>query len=388
MPISLSLPRADGGVEAYSIVGTPTARPASAPVFNRIAYAAAHVVSDPRRDTRPWETPAVDWERTMAFRHHLWSLGFRIAEAMDTAQRGMGLDWPGAQELIRRSLAEAKTVPGADLACGAGTDHLNPADARSLDDVIRAYEEQIGFVEKHGGRAIMMASRALARLATSPDDYRKVYGRILGQAKDKVVLHWLGDMFDPQLRGYWGSESFEPALDAVLSIIEENRAKVEGIKISLLDNAYEIALRNRLPEDVLCFTGDDFNYAELIEGDGSKYSHALLGTFDAVAPQASKALASLAAGDVDTFRAVIEPTVPLSRKIFEAPTQYYKAGVVFLAWLNGHQDHFTMPAGMQSARGITHYADVFRLADRANVLDRPELAAARMRSFMTVLGVA
>lgn len=388
MPISLSLPRADGGVEAYSIVGTPTARPASAPVFNRIAYAAAHVVSDPRRDTRPWETPAVDWERTMAFRHHLWSLGFRIAEAMDTAQRGMGLDWPGAQELIRRSLAEAKTVPGADLACGAGTDHLNPADARSLDDVIRAYEEQIGFVEKHGGRAIMMASRALARLATSPDDYRKVYGRILGQAKDKVVLHWLGDMFDPQLRGYWGSESFEPALDAVLSIIEENRAKVEGIKISLLDNAYEIALRNRLPEDVLCFTGDDFNYAELIEGDGSKYSHALLGIFDAVAPQASKALASLAAGDVDTFRAVIEPTVPLSRKIFEAPTQYYKAGVVFLAWLNGHQDHFTMPAGMQSARGITHYADVFRLADRANVLDRPELAAARMRSFMTVLGVA
>lgn len=388
MPISLSLPRADGGVEAYSIVGTPTARPASAPVFNRIAYAAAHVVSDPRRDTRPWETPAVDWERTMAFRHHLWSLGFRIAEAMDTAQRGMGLDWPGAQELIRRSLAEAKTVPGADLACGAGTDHLNPADARSLDDVIRAYEEQIGFVEKHGGRAIMMASRALARLATSPDDYRKVYGRILGQAKDKVVLHWLGDMFDPQLRGYWGSESFEPALDAVLSIIEENRAKVEGIKISLLDNAYEIALRNRLPEDVLCFTGDDFNYAELIEGDGSKYSHALLGIFDAVAPQASKALASLAAGDVDTFRAVIEPTVPLSRKIFEAPTQYYKAGVVFLAWLNGHQDHFTMPAGMQSARGVTHYADVFRLADRANVLDRPELAAARMRSFMTVLGVA
>ncbi|MBO9630731.1 MAG: dihydrodipicolinate synthase family protein [Shinella sp.] len=388
MPISLSLPRADGGVEAYSIVGTPTARPASAPVFNRIAYAAAHVVSDPRRDTRPWETPAVDWERTMAFRHHLWSLGFRVAEAMDTAQRGMGLDWPGAQELIRRSLAEAKTVPGADLACGAGTDHLNPADARSLDDVIRAYEEQIGFVEKHGGRAIMMASRALARLATSPDDYRKVYGRILGQAKDKVVLHWLGDMFDPQLRGYWGSESFEPALDAVLSIIEENRVKVEGIKISLLDNAYEIALRNRLPEDVLCFTGDDFNYAELIEGDGSKYSHALLGIFDAVAPQASKALASLAAGDVDTFRSVIEPTVPLSRKIFEAPTQYYKAGVVFLAWLNGHQDHFTMPAGMQSARGVTHYADVFRLADRANVLDRPELAAARMRSFMTVLGVA
>ncbi|MXN52223.1 DUF993 family protein [Shinella sp. AETb1-6] len=386
--MSLSLPLADGGTEAYALVGTPTPRPAATPSFNRIAYAAAHVVSDPRRDARPWEAPAIDWERTMAFRHHLWSLGFRIAEAMDTSQRGMGLDWAGAQELIRRSLAEAKTVPGADLACGAGTDHLNPVDARSLDDVIRAYEEQVGFVEKQGGRSIMMASRALARIARSPDDYRKVYGRILGQAKDKVVLHWLGDMFDPQLRGYWGSQNFEPALDTVISIIGENRAKVEGIKISLLDNAYEVALRNRLPEGVLCFTGDDFNYAELIEGDGVKYSHALLGIFDAVAPQASQALASLAAGDVATFRAIIEPTVPLSRKIFEAPTQYYKAGVVFLAWLNGHQDHFTMPAGMQSARGVVHYADVFRLADKANVLDKPELAAARMKSLMTVLGVS
>lgn len=388
MSISLSLPLADGGTEAYALVGVPTPRPSATPSFNRIAYAAAHVVSDPRRDTRPWEAPAIDWERTMAFRHHLWSLGFRIAEAMDTSQRGMGLDWAGAQELIRRSLAEARTVPGADLACGAGTDHLNPTDARSLDDVIRAYEEQVGFVEKQGGRAIMMASRALARIARSPDDYRMVYGRILGQAKDKVVLHWLGDMFDPQLRGYWGSQNFGPALDTVISIIEENRAKVEGIKISLLDNAYEVALRDRLPEGVLCFTGDDFNYAELIEGDGVKYSHALLGIFDAVAPQASQALASLATGDVATFRAVIEPTVPLSRKIFEAPTQYYKAGVVFLAWLNGHQDHFTMPAGMQSARGVVHYADVFRLADKANVLDKPELAAARMKSLMTVLGVS
>jgi len=388
MPISLFLPHADGSVEAYALAGTPTPCPAAVPRFSRIAYAAAHVVSDPRRDTRPWERPAIDWEATLKFRHHLWSLGFRIAEAMDTAQRGMGLDWAGAQELIRRSLAEARTVPGADLACGAGTDHLDPTGARSLDDVIRAYEEQVGFVEKHGGRAILMASRALARIAASPDDYRKVYGRILGQAKDKVVLHWLGAMFDPQLAGYWGARDFDAALETVLSIIEENRGKVEGIKISLLDNAKEVALRDRLPEGVLCFTGDDFNYAGLIEGDGRKYSHALLGIFDAVAPQASRALSALAAGDAATFRAVIEPTVPLSRKIFEAPTQYYKAGVVFLAWLNGHQDHFTMPAGLQSARGVLHYADVFRLADRANVLDRPELAATRMKSLMTVLGVA
>ena len=388
MPISLSLPRADGGVEAYALVGTSMPRPSAVPRFSRIAYAAAHVVSDPRRDTRPWEAPAIDWDATLKFRHHLWSLGFRIAEAMDTAQRGMGLDWAGAQELIRRSLSEAGTVPGADLACGAGTDHLDPAEARSLDDVIRAYEEQVGFVEKHGGRAIMMASRALARIAASPDDYRKVYGRILGQVKDKVVLHWLGDMFDPQLAGYWGAADFEAALETVLSIIEESRGKVEGIKISLLDNAKEVALRDRLPEGVLCFTGDDFNYAGLIEGDGRKYSHALLGIFDAVAPQASAALSALAAGDAATFRTVIAPTVPLSRKIFEAPTQYYKAGVVFLAWLNGHQDHFGMPAGLQSARGVLHYADVFRLADRANVLDKPELAAQRMKSLMAVLGVA
>lgn len=384
---SLTLPCQDGSLEQYRLTGTPIERPSTPPTFNRIAYAAAHVVSDPLRDLDPWGNPAIDWDATMAFRHHLWSLGFKIAEAMDTAQRGMGLAWPGAQELIRRSLSDARQVPGADLACGAGTDHLAPADARSLDDVIAAYEEQVGFVEGEGGRAIMMASRALARVARSADDYRHVYSRILGQTRHKVVLHWLGDMFDPQLRGYWGSEDFDQALDTVLSIIEANRDKIEGIKISLLDNTKEVALRNRLPEGVLCFTGDDFNYAELIEGDGTKYSHALLGIFDAVAPSASKALAALEKGDLATFRSVIEPTVPLSRKIFEAPTQYYKAGVVLLAWLNGHQRHFTMPAGMQSARGVLHYADIFRLADRANVLDRPELAAQRMKSLLSTFGV-
>ncbi|MBD9521631.1 dihydrodipicolinate synthase family protein [Ensifer sp. ENS02] len=384
---SLTLPRQDGSLEQYRLTGTPIERPNTPPTFNRIAYAAAHVVSDPLKDLDPWGNPAIDWDATMAFRHHLWSLGFKIAEAMDTAQRGMGLAWPGAQELIRRSLSDARQIAGADLACGAGTDHLAPTDARSLDDVIAAYEEQVGFVEGEGGRAIMMASRALARVARSADDYRLVYGRILGQTRHKVVLHWLGDMFDPQLRGYWGSENFDQALDTVLSIIEANRDKVEGIKISLLENAKEVALRNRLPEGVLCFTGDDFNYAELIEGDGTKYSHALLGIFDAVAPSASKALAALAKDDLATFRGVIEPTVPLSRKIFEAPTQYYKAGVVLLAWLNGHQRHFTMPAGMQSARGVLHYADIFRLADRANVLDRPELALQRMKSLLSTLGV-
>ncbi|MBX9455072.1 MAG: dihydrodipicolinate synthase family protein [Rhizobium sp.] len=387
MSLSLTLPTLDGRSETYALTGTPHVAPATRPSFNRIAYAAAHVVSDPMRDSDPWSRPAIDWDRTIAYRHHLWSLGFRIAEAMDTSQRGMGLDWTGAQELIRRSMAASRGVDGADLACGAGTDQLDPAAARDLDDVVRAYETQVEFVESQGGRVILMASRALARVARSADDYRAVYRRLLGQARDKVILHWLGDMFDPQLRGYWGSETFGEALDTVLDIIGENRDKVEGIKISLLDNASEIELRNRLPEGVLCYTGDDFNYAELIEGDGKRHSHALLGIFDAVSIPASLALSALASGDTARFRAIIEPTVPLSRRIFEAPTQYYKAGVVFLAWLNGHQDHFTMPAGMQSARGILHYAEVFRLADRSGVLARPDLARARMRHLLALSGM-
>ncbi|ABX63081.1 hypothetical protein C064_01677 [Brucella suis 63/252] len=383
----LTLPDDKASLRSYTLIGTQTPRPKSPPQFNRIAYAAAHVVSDPLKDTRPWNDPAIDWEATMAFRHHLWGLGFRVAEAMDTSQRGMGLNWAGAQELIRRSLAEARTVTGADLASGAGTDHLDPAEAKNLEDVVKAYETQAGFIEKHGGRFILMASRALARIAKSPDDYAKVYGRILAQAREKVVLHWLGDMFDPQLKAYWGSERFEDALNTVIGIIEANRDKVEGIKISLLEERYELALRNRLPEGVLCFTGDDFNYAPLIEGDGNRHSHALLGIFDAVAPQASAAMTALANGDTRRFRAIIEPTVPLSRKIFEAPTQYYKADIVFLAWLNGHQTHFTMPAGMQSTRGILHYADIFRLADQANVLDRPDLATRRMKKLLAIYGI-
>lgn len=387
MPLSLTLPTPDHRLEPYEMFARPLAAPAVQPVFNRIAYAAAHVVSDPLREIDPWGRPAIDWDRTIAYRHHLWSLGFRIAEAMDTSQRGMGLDWAGAQELIRRSLDASRGIDGADLACGAGTDQLDPAAARSLEDVIAAYETQAEFVETQGGRIILMASRALARVARSAEDYRIVYGRMLRQSKDKVILHWLGDMFDPQLKGYWGSETFEEALETVLSIIADNRDKVEGIKISLLDNASEIALRNRLPDGVLCYTGDDFNYAELIEGDGERYSHALLGIFDAVAVPASLALSALAAGDTARFRELIEPTVPLSRRIFEAPTQYYKAGVVFLAWLNGHQDHFTMPAGMQSARGIAHYADVFRLADRSCVLSSPDLAHRRMGHLLGIHGI-
>ena len=384
--MDIILPAENGGRARYRLVGAPV-EPSIGASFSRIAYAAAHVVADPIAMTDPWSRSAIDWEKTMAFRHHLWRLGFRIAEAMDTSQRGMGFDWASAKELIRRSITEARSVPGADLASGAGTDHLAPASARTIDDVIRAYEEQFAFIEGEGGKAIMMASRALATVAKGPDDYAKVYDRILGQASGKVILHWLGDMFDPALRGYWGSESFEASLDTVVAIIERHAGKVEGIKISLLDADKEVALRDRLPEGVVMFTGDDFNYPELIAGDGKGHSHALLGIFDAIAPAANAALAKLAAGDQAGYDALMAPTVPLSRKIFEAPTAYYKAGIVFMAWLNGHQNHFTMVGGMQSARGICHYAEVFRLADQAGLLADPELATARMKTLCAVAGV-
>ncbi|MDG4881790.1 dihydrodipicolinate synthase family protein [Mesorhizobium sp. WSM4884] len=384
--MNIILPAENGDRVSYRLVGQPV-EPVIGADFPRIAYAAAHVVANPFAMTDPWSQAAVDWDKTMAFRHHLWRLGFRIAEAMDTSQRGMGFDWASAKELIRRSIAEARTAKGADLASGAGTDHLAPSAAKSIDDVIRAYEEQFAFIEGEGGKAIMMASRALAAVAKGPDDYARVYDRILSQASGKVILHWLGDTFDPALKGYWGSDDFDAALDTVVAIIERRADKVEGIKISLLDASKEVLLRDRLPEGVMMFTGDDFNYPELIAGDGKRHSHALLGIFDGIAPVANAALAKLGADDRAGYDALMAPTVPLSRKIFEAPTEYYKAGIVFMAWLNDHQDHFAMVGGMQSARGICHYADIFRLADQAGLLADPERAVARMKALCAVAGV-
>ena len=384
----LRLPLSDGSVESYT-TGPASPYPAvNAAALPRTVYAAAHVVADPLGRTDPMLAPVVDWDATLKFRHHLWGLGMKIAEAMDTSQRGMGLDWPGAKELIGRSLAEAKTVDGADLACGAGTDQLDPASARSLDDVIAAYEEQFAHVEEHGGRAIMMASRALAAVARSRDDYLKVYDRVIGQAADKVILHWLGDMFDPQLSGYWASRDVDTAMATVLDLIRAQPDKIDGIKISLLERRHEEKLRAALPSGVKMYTGDDFNYADLIEGDGNHVSHALLGIFDPIAPAAAAALQRLAAGDGEAYHAILDPTVALSRKIFEAPTQFYKAGVVLLAWLNGFQNHFRMIGGMDAARGIVHYADVFRLADKAQLLADPDLAAARMKQLAAINGVA
>jgi hypothetical protein len=384
---TLNLPASAGKLAPYTLK-QPKAFPVSKPPFSRIAFAAAHVVADPLAEHDPWLQPAVDWDRTIAFRRHLWSLGFGVAEAMDTAQRGMGLDWNDALELVRRSLDAAKDVPGAVVASGAGTDHLAPGPDVTIDTVIRAYEEQCAAIEKLGGRIILMASRALTAVAKSPDDYIKVYGRILSQVKQPVVMHWLGEMFDPALAGYWGNADHMVAMQTCLDVINANAVKVDGIKISLLDKDKEIVMRRRLPKGVRMYTGDDFNYAELIAGDSEGYSDALLGIFDSIAPAASAALGALTRNDVSTFHDILAPTVPLSRHIFKAPTRFYKTGVVFMAYLNGHQDHFLMVGGQQSTRSALHLAELFRLADAAGLLGNPEQAAARMKAVMAVHGVA
>jgi hypothetical protein len=383
---SLRLPTEDRRLADFT-TSPPHAFPPPSPPYPRVALAAVHVVADPLADADPWLQPAIDWERTIAYRRYLWSLGLGVAEAMDTAQRGMGLDWTTSLELIRRSLDAARAVPGAVIACGAGTDHLAPSAGVSIDDVIRAYEEQCAAVEALRGRIILMASRALAACATSPDDYARVYGRILRQVKEPVIIHWLGEMFDPALAGYWGHAGADAAMETCLAVLHDNAAKVDGIKISLLDKEREIVMRRRLPRGVRMYTGDDLNYAELMAGDGDGYSDALLGIFDAIAPAAAAALGSLKRNDASTFHDILAPTVPLSRHIFKAPTRFYKTGVVFMAYLNGHQDHFTMVGGQQSARSLPHLAELFRRADAAGLLLDPDNAAERMRRVLAVHGV-
>ena len=355
--------------------------------FNRIAYSAAHVVADPLSPADPWIAAAIDWDTTIAYRKRLWDLGLGVAEAMDTAQRGMGLDWPTSLELIRRSLDAAKDHPGALLASGCGTDHLVATPTMRIDEVIAAYESQMEAIEGLGGRLILMASRALAACAKSPDDYAKVYDRLLTQAREPVVIHWLGDMFDPALAGYWGHVDPVAAMDVAVDILNRHAAKIDGVKISLLDKDKEIMMRRRLADGIRMYTGDDFNFAELIAGDEHGYSDALLGIFDAIAPAASAALAALARGDQARFHEILGPTVPLSRHIFCAPTRFYKTGVVFMAWLNGYQDHFVMVGGQQSTRNIVHLAELFRLADAAGLLEDPELACSRMTQLLATHGI-
>jgi hypothetical protein len=381
------LPTLDGRLEPYRLGGEPLTPPKRPGPFNRVALAAAHVVADPLSPAEPSGPPAIDWERTLAYRHHLLDLGFGIAEAMDTSQRGMGLDWPTARELIGRVLKDTSARKNAMIYSGAGTDHLAPGDARSLDDVTGAYLEQVEAIQKLGGRIILMSSRALARVARGPQDYVKVYSRVLAAAEHKVILHWLGDMFDPALAGYWGSNDFAETMETCLEVISANSGKVDGIKISLLDDSKEIAMRRRLPTEANMYSGDDFNYPDLIAGDEQGHSDALLGIFDAIAPAASIALAALAKGDMAKYRKTFAPTVPLSRLIFRSPTQFYKTGIVFLAWLNGHQEHFIMVAGQQSMRPLAYFAEAFRLADKAGLLADPDLALKRMRKLTAVYGI-
>src|ERR1700722_8386266 len=390
MALMVKLPTSSGTIEPYTVTNTPLPPPdPTVPrQFNRVAYSAAHVVANPLADNDPWLDQSIDWERTIAFRNYLWDMGLGVAEAMDTAQRGMGLNWSGAQELIRHSLEAARARPDALIACGVGTDHLPVCSSVTVDDVVRAYEEQVEVVEKLGGRIILMASRALVAAAQSPEDYQRVYDRILRQTKEPVILHWLGEMFDPALKGYWGADDHMAAMDVSVDIINSHADKIDGVKISLLSAEKEIIMRRRLAAGVRMYTGDDFNYAELIAGDEQGHSHALLGIFDAIAPAASAALAQLGAGNDARFHEILAPTVPLSRHIFKAPTRYYKTGVVFLAYLNGLQDHFVMLGGQQSARSLVHLAELFRLADKARVLRDPDLATLRMRQVLALGGVA
>ncbi|MEV4563732.1 dihydrodipicolinate synthase family protein [Nonomuraea sp. NPDC049419] len=366
----------------------------SAPARGRVAYAAAHVVADPLGDNTPGSPAAVDWDATLRFRRHLWSHGLRVADAMDTAQRNMGLDWAATQQLIRRSAAEARSFgdPATLVSCGAGTDHA--PGAADLDAITQAYAEQIETVQSAGAGVIIMASRQLAAVASGPQDYHRVYSKLFGLADRPVILHWLGEMFDPNLAGYWGSPDVDAATNAFLELIHAHAAQVDGVKVSLLDEDHEVRLRAALPEGVKLYTGDDFNYPSLIKSG----SHALLGIFDAIAPAAAAALRTLDAAEsaddeaererlLTAYDEILAPTVTLSRKIFEAPTYHYKTGIVFLAWLNGHQDAFAMVNGAQSARSLLHLSEVFRLADQAGLLADQELAVRRMRALLAVNGL-
>ncbi|MGY0498530.1 dihydrodipicolinate synthase family protein [Nocardia sp. FBN12] len=386
--LSVMLP-VDGGLHPY-VLGAPGTwtRPAQ-PITSRVAFAAAHVIPCATADNTPGAPATVDWDATLAYRHELWSYGLGVADAMDTAQRGMGLDWRATAELIRRSGAEAASA-GGRLACGAGTDQLDlagiPAGSAGLARIVDAYREQIDVVTEAGAQVILMASRALVQVARSAADYVYVYEKLLGSVDRPVILHWLGTMFDPALQGYWGSADVDTATETFRALIENNRSKIDGVKVSLLDAAHEIALRRALPDGVRLYTGDDFNYPELIIGDAQGHSDALLGVFAAIYPAASTALQEIDNGNVARASEILSSTQELGRHIFAAPTYYYKTGIAFLSWLNGKQAGFSMVAGLSTGRSVPHTAELFRLADKAGLLSDPELAAHRMRVYLELNG--
>lgn len=397
MNLSLTLPLANGELETLMLNETGPWRKPTELIRSRKVYAAAHVTPAVLGNNVPGAPACIDWDATLAFRRELWSWGVGIADAMDTAQRGMGLDWAATQQLIERSAAEAALIATPErtvrdlLACGAGTDQLDPADVEpgdaGLAAVLAAYREQIAVVEASGAKVIIMASRALAKVAAGPDDYLGLYGTLLSEVKEPVVLHWLGTMFDPALAGYWGSDDVAAATATFQQLIETHGAKIDGVKVSLLDAGHEVALRASLPAGVRLYTGDDFNYPELIDGDGSHYSDALLGIFAAIAPAASAALQEYDAGRPAEARAILDSTRDLGLHIFEAPTYYYKTGIAFLAWLNGFQPGFQMIGGLHAGRDVTHLVTLFRLANTAGLLLDPELAGTRMCGFLNTAGI-
>ncbi len=384
---TLRLPVKDGPLALYTMGEPRDFGPVADGPLCRVAMAAPHLVSNPLAHTNPWTEPVVAWDDTLKYRRYLWGLGLGVAEAMDTSHRGSGLDWPTALKLIELSIAESKDFPNAVLFSGAGTDHLDLANAKTVNDVIAAYDVQCSAIEKLGGRIVLMASRALAQVAGSPQDYANVYEQILSRVRQPIIIHWLGEMFDSQLAGYWGSRDPHEAMENCLDAITANADKVEGVKISLLDKDLEIKMRRRLPKKVKMYTGDDFNYPELIEGDGQGFSHALLGIFDPIAPAVTGALSALTSGDRDGYNEIMEPTITLARHIFRAPTQHFKTGVVFMAYLNGHQPHFIMMGGQQSAHSLPYLADVFRLADQAGLIADPDRAVDRMKTVMRLYGI-
>ncbi|MEV5241951.1 dihydrodipicolinate synthase family protein [Streptomyces cinnamoneus] len=381
----IRLPDATGALRRYEPRRTAVPLPPGPPPASRTLFAAAHVVADPFGNTTPYGPAGIDWEATLAFRRHLWAHGLGVAEAMDTAQRGTGLDWPAAAELVRRSAAEARAV-GGRLVCGAGTDQLTPPYG-GLEAVRAAYEEQLGVVEAAGARAVLMGSRALATLATGPEPYEEVYGGLLRQTAEPVILHWLGPMFDPALEGYWGSTDLDAATETLLRIVAAHPDKVDGVKVSLLDAGHEQALRRRLPPGVRCYTGDDLHYPGLVEGDGHGHSDALLGVLDPLGPLAAHAVRRLDRGDRRGFRALLDPTVELARHLFAPPTRCYKTGIVLLAWLAGHQGHFAMVGGLHAARPLPHLARAYELADGLGLFPDPGAAEARMAALLAVHGV-
>ena len=376
-------------LKAYRLKAKPLPSPAQIPSFSRIVYAAPHIIIQPLASSAATaEKPLIDWDATLRLREWLWDKGLGVAEAMDTAQRGMGLDWNSAQELIEKSLSLAKSRSSFNLmASGAGTDQLDEEREHSLEKIINAYREQMEFIQQLGGSCILMASRSLAKTARDRDDYIFVYSKLLGESTSPCILHWLGDMFDAQLNGYWGSQDLHQATETVLQLIEANKDKVKGIKVSLLNQELEVFIRNRLPEGVHLFTGDDFNYPALIKGDAQGYSDALLGIFTPIATAASLALGRLADGDERGYDEVLNPTLPLAREIFAPPTRFYKAGIGFIAWLNDQQKHFVMPAGLEAMRTISHYSRLFRYADECGLLEDPPLAVGRMKILLKLNGI-